>query len=466
MSSISSLIYETGKAIFEETYNMLPGLVCASASLVSKPLGMVTQAAIVALSVKDAVADVAKDGLNLSRFTFKKVVNLTYRVGITALIAYQFLYPESEEVNFALGCAAVVIGGMKLAKGLQNVREGFREGAGNSNLKIQRIIKGIVASGFGLFSLSNGGKSIVKIFPILRLKLNLIYKLNEEPFTVILRGFRLFSSDIYGYKTDADLAKETLLTLQERAMPGVSFKEEGMLPFSGFGTCSARALDFLARHSRDCSLEEGSSLFSDAECIINFSSFYQPEEAGIVFQSRQAAFDMINVDKTMDGEVLKYHKVGSLGSYNNLKLTPMTETRFVPEEGVGAAYIERDTLLNLKKLSYGFFRTDMFSVYDEPKTSPQVGPLLEEIKELPIGRYLIRGILPADNHKLELKGHSIAFIKSKQGNFIFDPASGAAAILGNVQKYVMDVIAGHSFWFNEYRIYKAECELSGCENIA
>ncbi len=237
-----------------------------------------------------------------------------------------------------------------------------------------------------------------------------------------------------------------------------------MLPWKPGGTCSARTLDFLARHLKECSID--ASYAQQANCIASFGKYYEGD--GLIFQSRQAAFDMISVDKSSsDPEALKTAKMASLAAFHHLKLDPMTETSIQIEENQSANIcFEEGEIEKIYERSYQLTDKQELSIYAcKPKGPNSLKSsemnLIDTVRKIPFGRYLIRGIIPEDNHKQEHHGHSIALIKSKEGSFLFDPIDGAWSIIREIGRHMVDSMRSHSMWYNEFRIYQVSCKEGG-----
>jgi len=468
-----SFVRELGIAAFEEVTNMLPAAICMTASNLSPGVGTVVHVATSALSMKRAFDESWKQ-----TWTWDRVKEVSYYAGVGIFSACQVLHPCAK-VDLALATIAVGAGVTKLLGGCQQIRKGLQDESLDSDTKSQVVARGLVLTGVGSFSLTIGiGKFYKGIRSFSPFKYNYRYRelvSSQEPSSVAIRGVPLFSSTIYGGgEVDEDLAKETLATIQAGAAHGVCFSEEGMLPWAPRGTCSARALDFLARHINECSLTDG-SFAQQTCCIEKFGPFY---ERGSVFQSRQAAFDTIQVDRrnaSISAEDLKTAKMASLAALHGMNLRPMTQESLELgglTRSVYASCLSRSEINQVSKATDGLIGTktvrDWWCCLDSTDSSihPNEQEIIDKFNELPLGRYLIRGILPEDNHKQETHGHSMALVKSNQGNFFFDPAGGAVAIVRNLGRSGAAKILAEHIWYTGIRIYEASCGENGCKNLA
>ena len=126
----------------------------------------------------------------------------------------------------------------------------------------------------------------------------------------------------------------------------------------------------------------------------------------------------------------------------------------------------------MERATYGVIgrhnlKGSVFDCLDDSSAIPTDAQIIiDTINKLSFGRFLIRGITPEDNHKQEMKGHSMAFIKSSQGDFYFDPDFGAMVLLSNTGVNVAEIIKNQEFWYSLIRIYSVACGKDGCENLA
>lgn len=230
---------------------------------------------------------------------------------------------------------------------------------------------------------------------------------------------------------DLDKSMNVYEELVAHSLPTIVFKEEKLYPFDHRGTCSAMALDFLARYFSTC---RGCVDHEDAISaqIAKFNTYYEVPTSTII--SRQAAYNTITVEDNEDLEVeeIKFRKMQSLANYHNIKLTPQTESMSLNDIVDGQ--------IDFKKV----------------------------ISDLPQGSYVIRALSPTDNDKQEWYGHTMILIKKKGFSIFFDNAKGAAKITEET-----DIELGEHLeetmlnWrIPEYRIYRARIGAGGCRNLS
>lgn len=421
---------------------VLPGLACTASIALCPVAATIAETAVSLFSIKKGVEEYRKN----KPWTFHRLGTCLYQVNVGMLIGYQAFYP-SLEGYLALGAIAVGTGMVKLYHGYQQIRQGLNN---NEKSLARDLVTTIIAS----FNLASGLSRICFSLPNLIQKMRMREQIHLQGSRIFsIKGEKLFDSTIWGCEVDKDLAKSTLAVLQAKSAPGVHFSDQIILPWKGGGTCSARTLYFLSRHLKECSID--APFAEQANCIASFEKYYR--RGGLIFQSRQAAFDTISVDtNSSDPETLKTAKMASLAAFHNLKLDPMTKKSMQVDENthIGICF-EKSEIEQIYERSYQLIiKKDLSSSGvcdpenpDSLKSSEKT--LMDIIQKLPFGRYLIRGIIPEDNHKQEHHGHSIALIKSKVGDFLFDPIDGAFSIIRDIKRHMVDCIRGHSVWYNQ-----------------
>lgn len=236
------------------------------------------------------------------------------------------------------------------------------------------------------------------------------------------------SANGYVFKRDNDLDEKTpdidksevvyALLKAKNTQPNIDFKKEDSIPFDGF-SCSAMALDFVARMNNECTKLINSDDFLN--CVYDTKPIYIATTSE--FSAIQMAYNAINViDETSQVPYaeLTAQKIKSLAAYHDMTLTPVTEV------------LDRND--NIKPL----------------------------LKELPFGSYVVRLIQPAFNHKLESYGHTLGFIKRPDASIFYDNSSGAKIVEDST-----DVAENIGRWgIRQLRIYKAECPTEGCSHLA
>ncbi len=215
--------------------------------------------------------------------------------------------------------------------------------------------------------------------------------------------------------------------LSEMRPSYVGFNLSALVPFDGAGTCSAMALDFMARYKTECELfpsEEERSY-----CIQSFQPFYRMDND--TFISRQAAYNTIRIDQEIAGsapELIKAQKMQSLANFHHLLLEPATDSLLLSE------IIDRK--VNLAAI----------------------------INNLPDDTYVIRAHYPYENHKGELYGHTMILVKNKALTVFFDNSQGAKRLPKNCGKALSRELV--DWGIPEIRFYKAACDEQGCVNIS
>lgn len=216
---------------------------------------------------------------------------------------------------------------------------------------------------------------------------------------------------------DDELAREVYTFIKKERPSQVDFNEANLSQSVKGHTCSAMALDFLARYIKECShLKKGKDC---KKCIKDFQPFYRASTT--VFGSRQAAFNTINVDRDFaleDPEGIKERKIQSLANYNGIKLKPATRTVKLTE------------------------------IQNDPQK------FTSSIKKLKEGVYVIRALKPFVNFKMESFGHTMIFIKGKDFSAHYDNSDGLVDITNDVEGYIRDKLL--TLAIPEARFYKAE----------
>ncbi|HEV8051944.1 MAG TPA: ankyrin repeat domain-containing protein [Parachlamydiaceae bacterium] len=202
----------------------------------------------------------------------------------------------------------------------------------------------------------------------------------------------------------------------------VDFNETILNSYDHEGTCSAMALDFVARMNSECTKLVNATKFQN--CVTDQEPIYSANNPG--FASVQSAFNAINVvDETFQVplDVIKAQKMQALASYHDMTLTPVSRPLYRGED---------------------------------------VGKLIEK---LPVGSYVVRLLFPMGNRKLEHYGHTMGFIKREDLSIFYDNSKGARIIEENVTANVLQHLDA---WpaIPMITIYKAECPSQGCSNLA
>ncbi len=235
--------------------------------------------------------------------------------------------------------------------------------------------------------------------------------------------------------TGAALIK--LKKLQKSAANGVKF-ERGRLESSCYGgTCSAQSLRF----ADDVATSTTKPLHKRVLQVASNSKV-----ADIDHRTDQVALNAISMDTSKSVDDFSKAKVESIVALRNFQVLSSTSSL---EELLNNKSIEMsdDSEVNL----YRAFK--------------------KVVSHLSEGIYFSRLLYSADNHKKEEFGHSIIFIKSQEGNFLWDPADGlyeipAKELTSTLFKIYRDVTGR---WMLElprfYKIAKKETELSSLQMV-
>lgn len=239
----------------------------------------------------------------------------------------------------------------------------------------------------------------------------------------------LFRREGYCYTCNQDInvSDQVINLLIEKKLSKVDFDKTKVYPFEGGGTCTAMAMDFLARYVNECSNMTSRSAVRAK--VKQFAPFYTYGLSTDI--SRQAAYNTIRVDRQAhinNPDEMKYRKMQSMANYHSMNLEPATST------------------IKRSKIS------------QKPKS------FKSKIKNLPNGYYIVRGLEPADNEKMEYFGHTMIFIKTPHISLYFDNGDGAVDITSDPAGYVKDKLLG--WGFKEFRLYKVTCVNNSCKNVA
>jgi hypothetical protein len=223
------------------------------------------------------------------------------------------------------------------------------------------------------------------------------------------------------------LSQKVFKVLKKDRPEKVTFDSDLLYPFDGRGTCSAMALDFLARYIIECA-----PLASDTARRDRLTSYRPYYRANLTtFSSRQAAYNTINVSRSAtlsNPEGMKERKIQALANYHNLKIKAATKT---------------------------FKMTAIRSQPDAFKAA---------VNDLPSGYYIIRALSLADNYKMESYGHTMILIKTRGLSIYYDNRDGAADITHGTASYVKDKLL--TWGIPEVRFYRVSANGSTPENLS
>lgn len=223
---------------------------------------------------------------------------------------------------------------------------------------------------------------------------------------------------------DESLSKKVYKTIKSKQRPLISFNEEKLIPFDQGGTCSAMALDFLARYITVCSKKRDPE--ERRKCVEKFRPFY--ENNNTAFISRQAAYNTIEVKSTLfaSTDEISEQKIQSLANYHGMHLTPVMGS------------------VSIFELENGY---DLKSLIDQ----------------LPDGNYVVRMLSPSSNKKREYYGHTMVFVKNKDLSIYYDNSAGPLEVTEDLAETVRSILL--EWRIPVFRIYHAACKERGCMNL-
>lgn len=237
-----------------------------------------------------------------------------------------------------------------------------------------------------------------------------------------------FKRDQYSgsYEQSNFISMHTYNSIARLRPSHIDFKYSRLYPFDHAGTCTAMALDFLARYNNVCGKIDDSDLCRT--CLKLFEPFYRISTT--TYNSRQAAFNTIIVEdeSSKSLEKLKELRMQALANFHGIKINPATKTYHVSELSESIEF-------------------------------------REDINKLKSGQYIVRVIHP-DRHrdKKEIYGHTMILIKRDDFSIFYDNSEGPAEIIGDVGKYVEErLIEWH---IPDIRVYEANCPATGCINVS
>lgn len=191
--------------------------------------------------------------------------------------------------------------------------------------------------------------------------------------------------------------KEIFASMEQNQPVGIKYNHYINTGEIKRGVCSALALGFARRYieiKNDRILKKNDLFFKLRELISE--EFYPGITTTSLNQKlmdTQAAFNCIEVDKSLNNIDFSLAKVQSIAGYFSFAISSYTE---------------------------------------ETKYSDSISPTLnKQITEMPHGVHLLRFIKSNNNEKLEKYGHSMIFIKDRQGNLFYDPNNGVELITNN-----------------------------------
>lgn len=195
-------------------------------------------------------------------------------------------------------------------------------------------------------------------------------------------------------------SKRYLKQLQKKAPEGITFNKKKLSWLTLGGNCTAISLNFIRLYLEKI---QGSQPDLDLDIPLKgrLKKIARVSKWGggwLEMRAQQNAFNCIEVTNRSRADHVST-KVEAIANFHDLK-TDYTSRTF-------------DILKDLK--------SDLLSVTDT----------LEE------GIYFLRVIQPADNEKLEVKGHSMVFLRTSEGDYFFDPNKGLEKIEGDTNERIL-----------------------------
>ena len=214
------------------------------------------------------------------------------------------------------------------------------------------------------------------------------------------------------------ISERTYSIIQSKSpIEDVIFNKTTLNPFDEAGTCSAMALGFISDYNTKCN-----GVSDKISCINELKDFYISNNE--VFSSVQAAFNTIQVvANEMSQSDIAYKKMQALANYHDLSLTPVTETL-------------------------------------ETQNTDKIKSVFEN---LPYRSYVVGMLKPDSNHKKEVFGHTMSFIKDSKESLYFDNYRGLSRLVNEKENFLNSI--QNWYYIPQVRIYKAECPPKGCENL-
>lgn len=244
---------------------------------------------------------------------------------------------------------------------------------------------------------------------ILKAKLRLFFRV----ITLLCTNFFLNGSETLIFKSSqkhqfrnipAELVLESFERVNGRPQPGILFNPSRLMRILHDGTCSSMSLGFLEAYMR--MKKNGENLSArDLEYLEKCFSC-----TTIPFICLQIAFNCIEVDLSAEVQDISRSKIQALANYYGLEI-------------------------------------DLPSHFLDIREENSFSSLRDLTESLPIGCYLLRLLEPAENTKMEIKGHSIAYIKRNEGSYLYDPNEGLYQIFDE------DFVLIHRICMETYREY-------------
>lgn len=192
------------------------------------------------------------------------------------------------------------------------------------------------------------------------------------------------SSDGCNGQVRVEEAELTRKQLQDRAPLGIQFKSKNIRSSIAGGFCTAASLDFLKAYFKQ--MKRVRIQTSLNERIFELRKIGNRIKNLQALRNRQAAFNSIEVDRTLIQSDFSFFKMQALLNYNHLH--------------INFASREMDIL---KESDDQIFQT---------------------ITDLPEGEFVLRLINPCDNSKLEKFGHTLIYIKKDGLHLLYDCNEG------------------------------------------
>jgi hypothetical protein len=218
-----------------------------------------------------------------------------------------------------------------------------------------------------------------------------------------------------GHEGDVAISKVEAIRakLQNQSPLGIHFNRDKVVNHLEGGTCTAMCLEFI-----DSYFKIKKNHVQSPESLINRIAEVRAQFASSSEKMRiqQAAYNTIEVVKA-DGQI-DYSKNKLQALANDYNLTLDYSSKEIDVEEIGA-------------------ETELES----------------EIDILPKGLYFVRILKPANNEKLEEKGHSLVYIKEPDINLFYDPSFGLKNLAA--LKHSAELFQRFKYNFEIFQVSKA-----------
>lgn len=257
-----------------------------------------------------------------------------------------------------------------------------------------------------------------------RYKLPAMHQTQKSKTSLVFKG----SSGNKNGRTNDKIVQKTFKKISENPPRGIKFNPKKLEGKVTGGICTSQAFKFLKEFEKVVKkIGENATTAEYLEHLKNLGPKFDNGggESVIKHRSIQEALNTIEVDKKQKGVDFSRNKMQALLNLNDYEITEATETFDIKKDGQGI--------------------------------------LAEELKRLPLGRYVIRMIDPAKNEKLEVQGHTMILIKTKDGVLFYENNTGLHVDQSN---WSVDVVYkrlqhfSRRFNIRHVRFYKIEKKIN------